>query len=239
MDNVNLHDIDIVSAESSEDGKQKNNNIITPEIECYFKDIENIVCEKISKADVVIGCVAWLTNKHIIDSLRKVKHGVSIIVQKEDFLRPDTKTNTKQNLYDAYTSIKPYVVGLQKQVKTNTIVDTLSTNSISDSNTSAIRCVGNYNVDKKISWPRMHNKFLIFCKHRENDEDGYTIKPYAVWTGSLNMTETSMRSFENGVCIKNRQITKAYLNEWAQIFALSEPLNWEKDWCAPEFRIGT
>jgi len=58
-------------------------------------------------------------------------------------------------------------------------------------------------------------------------------------TGSLNLTETATTSFENAVLIKNKKICNAYLNEWAQIFALSENLDWTKEWCAPEFRIGT
>jgi hypothetical protein len=44
----------------------------------------------------VIGCIAWLTNTKIIQALRKVDQGVQIIVQKEDFLRPDSVTFNKK-----------------------------------------------------------------------------------------------------------------------------------------------
>ena len=39
--------------------------------------------------------------------------------------------------------------------------------------------------------------------------------------------------------IKNDEIAEAYYNEFCQIFALSEPLDWTSKWCEPELRIGT
>jgi PLD-like domain len=241
----NLHNIKF-KADAYGETNQANHNTITPETECYFKNIESILLKKIKEADVVVGCVAWLTNKKIINALKEVKYGVQIIVQKEDFLRPDAKTFDKMNLYEDYKSIGICELGHNygnDGVRTNSIIDELNTSSVLNI-TNAIRCVGNYNIDKKIAWPRMHNKFLIFCKKESSydDNDGYEyehLMPYAVWTGSLNLTETSMKSFENAVLIKNKEICEAYVNEWGQIFALSEELNWDKPWCEPEFRVGT
>lgn len=34
-------------------------------------------------------------------------------------------------------------------------------------------------------------------------------------------------------------ILEAYYKEFQQIYALSEPLDWETEWAAPELRIGT
>jgi hypothetical protein len=34
-------------------------------------------------------------------------------------------------------------------------------------------------------------------------------------------------------------IATAYANEWSQLLALSEPLNWTPRWSAPEYRIGS
>jgi hypothetical protein len=42
----------------------------------------------IRQADIVLGCVAWVTSESILKALAE-KKGVSLIVQKEDFLRPD------------------------------------------------------------------------------------------------------------------------------------------------------
>ena len=35
------------------------------------------------------------------------------------------------------------------------------------------------------------------------------------------------------------RIVQAYYQEWGQVFALSEPLDWESEWVEPEYRIGT
>ena len=60
-----------------------------------------------------------------------------------------------------------------------------------------------------------------------------------VWTGSYNISQTAAKSLENAVVIRDQVIAQAYFNEWSQIMALSEPLDWESEWVAPEWRIGT
>jgi phosphatidylserine/phosphatidylglycerophosphate/cardiolipin synthase-like enzyme len=102
-----------------------------------------------------------------------------------------------------------------------------------------VRCVGNYNADKHPAWPRMHNKFLVFCADRGEPGWPYPDEPECVWTGSYNMTFNAQKSFENSVIIHDRDIAAAYAWEWSQILAFSEPLDWESRWCAPEYRIGT
>ena len=104
-----------------------------------------------------------------------------------------------------------------------------------------IRCVGNHNSDKKPAFPRMHNKFIIFCvkipSSGDFEENNYF--KYAVWTGSFNFTKNASNSFENALYVTDQNIVNAYFEEYGQIAALSEPLNWEHDWIEPEFRIGT
>ena len=39
--------------------------------------------------------------------------------------------------------------------------------------------------------------------------------------------------------IEDEAIAQAYYNEWNQLAALSEPLDWDSEWCHPEWRIGT
>jgi hypothetical protein len=102
-----------------------------------------------------------------------------------------------------------------------------------------VRCVGNDNADKHPAWPRMHNKFLVFCSLRENAWRGPELHPECVWTGSYNITFNAQKSFENAVILRDSDIAAAYAREWAQILALSEPLDWEDRWSAPEYRIGT
>lgn len=122
--------------------------------------------------------------------------------------------------------------------------------------------MGNHNSDKSLSFPRMHNKFLIFTENIPIYDDvpstfGYAAEDYSaddnldlpkllgvsdtacVWTGSYNISQTAAKSLENAVVIRDQVIAQAYFNEWSQIMALSEPLDWESEWVAPEWRIGT
>ena len=67
------------------------NNFHAPEadVTVYFRDLETELIRQIESAQAVIGCVAWLTSEPILSALANVPNGVSIVVQKEDFLRPD------------------------------------------------------------------------------------------------------------------------------------------------------
>lgn len=66
-------------------------------VSVHFRDIEDHIIDYISKADAIVGCVAWMTSRPILKALSK-KEDVKIIVQKEDFLRPDGKIKpTAQN----------------------------------------------------------------------------------------------------------------------------------------------
>ncbi len=65
------------------------------------------------------------------------------------------------------------------------------------------------------------------------------VKPVRVWTGSFNLTQNAVASFENAVIISNPRIVQAYTVEFEQLFALSEPLDWTTEYVEPEYRIGT
>lgn len=212
----------------SEDGK----------VRVFFKNLEDHLIEYIREADIVVGCVAWLTSPRILRALSKLK-GVSIVVQKEDFLRPDSDPgdNWRKWLNDAYDKLP---MGPWRYSYSGTVVSSLST--AVDPNVFPIRCVGKHNSQKDSAFPRSHHKFVVFCKFQEEKQYGFLddkITPYAVWTGSFNFSKTASASFENGVVITDTKIVQAYYKEWGQVFALSEPLDWESEWVAPEYRIGT
>ena len=258
----------------------KNNNTTVGNISCYFRNLEDNLIKHISEADVVVGSVAWLTNEGILEAMKSCKH-VSIVVQKEDFLRPDTNmTNTKLKIL--YRALPKHL----NRFAFETILSKMSTNG--DNSIEPVRCVGNNNRNKYTSLPRAHNKFLVFCKiekrpysedeiqeridrHLKDLEDirrfesestskginwrlemakisvaafqqqtyYEVIRPYAFWTGSFNFTENACKSFENAIYIRDEILAQAYLKEYSQIAALSEPLNWETEWMSPEWRIGT
>lgn len=205
-------------------------------VSVYFRDIEKKLIEHISKASVVVGVVAWMTNQRILNALKNVG-GVSIIVQKEDFLRPDVGAtgSWRRTLRNSYEAIRGNLYRMDFQ---DTVLNEMSV--CCDPSIEAVRCVGNYNRDKTPAFPRAHDKFLVFCRSEEKGEHQYcSLKPYAVWTGSYNFTANAAMSFENAVMIWDPVISMAYLKEFAQIAALSEPLDWDSDWVAPEWRIGT
>lgn len=209
----------------------------------YFRDLEHVLCEHIKNAQIVVGCVAWLTNDKILDTLAGVQEGVAIVVQKEDFLRPESRdVKWKENLHKKYSRLP---TGPQRNFYPGILG---SMTQCGDGTVQPVRCVGNHNRDRKPAFPRMHNKFLVFCVLRDDhivDEDGYVeiinnrIIPYAVWTGSFNLTKNATQSFENAVYIQDDAVAESYFNEFQQIMALSEPLDWEDDWCEPEWRIGS
>ena len=212
-------------------------------VEVVFRDLPSKLQRVISEADGVVGCVAWLTHPKILETLAR-KRFVSIIVNKEDFLRPDVISSGhrfKDRLRKLYAAL-PGGLTRYDQSLVNTQVSYLST--CSDSSIDAIRCVG-VTAGSRTVRPRMHHKFLVFCKEHElepvdeDDEGGTRYSPYAVWTGSFNFTATAERSFENAVIIGDFQTAYAYFREWATIAAISESLDWFKEYVAPEWRIGT
>jgi hypothetical protein len=232
----------------------------------FFKNIEGHLIRFINESEVILGCVAWLTSQPILEALSK-KKGVSIIVQKEDFLRPDFMStgNWEQKLGRLYEDLprsldwRDFPSPLDElEIATEPILE-------------PIRCVGNYNVNKQPAYPRSHHKFVLFCRAEKKcnckscqnkfirslvkdivefgwcdcdscvnyEENRLHIQPYAVWTGSFNFTRNAVMSFENALVLYDPKIVEAFYREYLQIAALSEPLNWTKSWVNPEWRVQT
>lgn len=234
MDDLNAFQLD---NDGNFDGNLSDSSAVSESgISVYFRDIENKLLSHIAEADAVFGAVAWLTSDFILDALAQLSD-VSIIVQKEDFLRPDigASNNWKNDLREKYTNLK---CGLTRYSFPN-ILSSMSVTS--DPSIDPVRCVGNHNREKKPAFPRMHNKFLVFSKILPSDteQEPEIIQPYAVWTGSFNFTKNATKSLENALYITDPVIVKAFFNEYGQIAAMSEPLDWTSDWAEPEWRIGT
>lgn len=233
MNNLNEYQLD---NDGNFDFNIEDNSIETSEgITVYFRNIQERLIENIEKADAVFGAVAWLTSFDILDALAKVEN-VSLIVQKEDFLRPDlgVKDNWKKELRKKYLNLK---CDLTRYSFDNLL---RSMSFACDPSMDPVRCVGNHNRDKNPAFPRMHNKFVIFSKIEGEDQSGNEIiKPYSVWTGSFNFTKNAGKSLENALLLSQTDVVKAFYKEFGQIAAMSEPLDWESDWAAPEWRIGS
>ena len=197
-------------------------------VECLFLDLEAALVERINRYPMVVGCVAWLTNEAVLKALAQ-RSRVQIIVQKEDFLRPDSGGWSQAKLRSLYEAFP-----MQVRWAYN-----LNYNVCGDDRMGAIRCAGICEERSKIP-PRMHHKFLVFCDvQEEGDGPVATPIPRAVWTGSFNMTQNATRSLENAVVIYDETIARAYYNEWRTVLGLSEPLDWRLPYIAPEYRIGT
>jgi hypothetical protein len=194
-------------------------------VRVFFRDVKKHLIEQINRADAVIGCVAWLTDFEVLNALASRPNGAQIIVQKEDFLRPDSYW--KRDLHAAYAKVKMPLENMQ-----NIGRDDFRGHGLSYCGSFGgigIRCVGNYNRERSPAHPRMHHKFIVLCKTTPvASERAYT--PFAAWTGSFNFSQTAGRSLENAVLIENDDAAQAYYLEWQQILALSEPLDWESDW---------
>jgi hypothetical protein len=207
----------------------------------HFREHTKKCVEFIEKYDVIVGSVAWLTSIPILRALSK--KWVQIVLQKEDFLRPDSARMEDVRAAYALSSLgseRLYYGGILSQMSVN-----------GDTFIERFRCVGNHNADKNPAFPRAHHKFLVGCTYRPDRDDAVDadapfgepypqcFQPHAVWTGSFNLTANAERSFENVVVIEDEAIAQAYYNEWNQLAALSEPLDWDSEWCQPQWRIGT
>jgi hypothetical protein len=207
----------------------------------YFRDLQRHLLEEIRKADFVLGAVAWLTDPALIEALGQTKHGAAMLVQKEDFLRSDCEDDNRsawaQKLRIGYEKLDKGVVD-RFDLPMGAHLSYLGDPGAG----TGVRCVGNYNRTKNPATPRMHNKFAVFCRvsHTGKAEHGsHLLQPYGYWTGSFNWSLNAGRSFENAVLTYDTKVAEAAASEWGNMFALSEPLDWETDWCEPEFRIGS
>jgi hypothetical protein len=222
-----------VPAEHTTEPQVDNGLTAQARVDVVFRNHRARLIEEISRSSVVLGCVAWLTDGHVLEALSKCDH-VSIVVQKEDFLRPDLGGHRAATLRAQYARLASPIsrYGLPGGVS--------NLSYACDPSIEPVRCVGNHNRDRRPAWPRMHNKFLIFCDQMECETDGRPdVVPVRVWTGSYNISYNAAASWENAVLIESREVADAYTREFAQILAFSEHLDWTTDWVEPEYRIGS
>ena len=118
------------------------------DLEVVFRNQKKRLLKLIRDYPYVCGCVAWLTDMQVLSAMADMKH-VSIIVQKEDFLRPDLNNSSDfyMNLRKAYESL-PTTFG---RLWVEGLVGRLSMTS--DYTLDSIRCMGNHNSDKNQHFP--------------------------------------------------------------------------------------
>jgi len=200
------------------------------QVTVHFKRLPDALISYLCQFEFAFGCVAWLTHEPILDALSRLKQA-TIIVQKEDFLRPDVGGPSKSKLRALYEAVR----GSNRM-----FFSSLSRMSSSgDPEMDGVRCVGMVDPGSR-SVPRMHHKFVVFCDavfSLSAEMPRYVAK--AVWTGSFNWTNNGRRSLENAVFIRDEGVAASYLKEFEQVACLSEPLDWENEYANPEWRDGT
>ncbi len=75
-------------------------------VEIVLRDHERKLVELVDTHKAAVGCVAWLTSEPILEGLARLE-AVSIVVQKEDFLRPDSASSNKR-MQSLYRRLKPF-----------------------------------------------------------------------------------------------------------------------------------
>lgn len=233
MNAVNLNELG-VPTDGDPEAQVDHGMSAVAKIDVIFRSQRARLISEIQQSAVVLGCVAWLTDSAVLQALAKCEH-VSIIVQKEDFLRPDLgpRQPWAQNLRQLYGALPSPLT----RYDLPGVVPSLS--YACDPSIAPVRCVGNHNRDKRAASPRMHNKFLVFCEWGRDRQGAPSLVPRRVWTGSYNISANAAASWENAVLIHSAEIAEAYALEFGQIMAFSEALDWTSDWVAPEYRIGT
>ncbi len=199
--------------------------IVNANVEIIFEDIEANLIKHIESHDAVVGCVAWLWNKRIVEALRR-RLAVSIVVTKEEkFDRitmnalPATIGNFRHEHNDNLDPVKRLMMKMDENV-----ID-------------AIRVCGD-----KETQPLMHNKFLVFLDRfkylRQDTNTGKlvdgdasnTLIPVKVWMGSFNFTYNATKSLESALVLtrgtrtKETTVAREFFNEWTRIYAISSPL---------------
>jgi hypothetical protein len=235
---LNLNELDWIEGVTQEDYSTRSENA-----EVFFKNLEQHLLEQIAAASYVVGCVAWFTLPRVWTALT-TKRAASILVQKEDWLRNDfdekgRSVGAKSDLFSKISQLprfnsRWFDFDNRLSFGDGWERDGDGWSSIEKLILDPVRCVGPSSKDRTANHPRMHHKFLVFCRPEKKAEDQYgtprwVAHPYAVWTGSFNVTSNATRSFENALLLRDELIAAAYMKEWAQLMAFSEPLNWTSE----------
>lgn len=171
----------------------------------------------------VVGTVAWATDEEVMTALARTTHGTCLVVNKERWLREWT-----------FRALKPIPLSLLF-LSQNILPPSYSTDW-----TRAAWCAGAINVENNMQFPRMHRKDLVFCsrKRPRGDALSHPLEPYAVWSGSYNLTRTARRSVETASLMwSNALATHAY-RQFLDVLAHSEPLDSQATASSPALVAG-
>jgi hypothetical protein len=249
--NLNLNNLELPLVGCKKNLSLEDYGETSENIAVHFRDLDQKLVKYIRNAKAVVGAVYCLTNEEILEELAK-KEFVSIVVQKEDYYRNPTES-WQQKIIRLYKQLPQYA----GQYVLSGTPSILSSNDELVEAWDAIRSIGVIADNNEII-PFMHNKFLIFCDHDTIDvivtnpiavKNGLPeswcdmevevdiLRPYAVWTGSFNITKNAVKSLENALYITDLKIVDAYYSEWSQLLARSESLDGMSNKYKPQWKI--
>jgi len=162
----------------------------------HFGDIATAAEAFIEDSPMVVGCVAWVKSRRLVDAL--ARRPVALVVNKEFGLRVQGHPE-REPLLRLHGGVPSEKLPLPKPKEP--VLD-------------PVRCAGW--ATKGRFGALMHHKFLVRL-----GADGAAL---AVWTGSFNLTAGAERNIENGMTVTDPVIAHAFLEEFTRVWALSEPL---------------
>jgi hypothetical protein len=225
MKNLNDLSPDVDGYSDSEALFREQTSVTDASVRVFFDHMPHYLGEIIAQTHFVAGCMAWLTNRMVLERLAALSGGCQIVVQKEDFLRPDNVTRGElKALYGALRSPDRHALPTRTSVGSSVLSYAASPEC------DAVRCMGMRPVPGRTT-PKMHHKFFVFFDAE--------MTPRSVWTGSFNATHNGANSRENAVHIVSDKVAAAYALEWSRTLALSEPLDWSSEYVEPEWRFGS
>ena len=185
-------------------------------ITVYFSNIEANLVSHIDASTYCVGCVAWMTNRTILNALANLQ-GCMMVVQNDAInANQDSLYKKLPNLYD---NLPPDLVAKTMRGNYHTLQRLFKICQALPTKDAVCRC----GFDKMSSatyqphhQPLMHHKFLVFFNSQ--------LRIKGVWTGSYNFTFNANQSFENGIFITDKNTIMKYLKEFILVMQSSQHL---------------
>lgn len=186
------------------------------EIECHFRNLQQVLLNEIEQSDIVLGCVAWISDPIILESLTKrstaliLDSKVNRMGKRLQGLYDDLQHTDKQPIYDMLVN----GLGSERYLYyTNKEDQPVKGSFAEDWNFES----GLYAVDGFYQY--MHHKFLVLIKEiNPCSKCGKKMYQPTVWTGSFNFTKNASKGLENAVIIRDKFISASYLCEFLEIY---------------------
>ena len=189
---------------------------LNSDIEVHFRNLEEVLLREVRQADILLGCVAWITSQPILEEIAKkpacliVDRKLPRMNQKLQGLYKKVQVHPKDPIYEMLKSGHGWADYFCYSSKSGRpIPHTI----YGDWNFEA----GLYFVDGG-SWRYMHHKFLLMLKYNGICSCGKSLYKPTVWTGSYNFTKNAKTGLENATIIRDPTVCASFLCEFLEVF---------------------